>query len=127
MTYHRVCYKSNTTGATSGAKSAPYRAHVEVFVLLNIYFVDHCLFFFFCPLFVLFLLLIVLLILRFTTSGCRFGNFKPFVTNRNVDIIISMNPKDKTSSLLLVISLDLSFKVGSFVVWMNHAYIYIYI
>ena len=51
MTYHRVCYKSTTTGATSGARSAPYRAHVEMFVLLNIYFVDHCLFFFFCPLY----------------------------------------------------------------------------
>jgi len=87
MTYHRVCNKSNTTGATCVAETAhPSRAPEFIPCF---YWCSCCSIFSFlcnvlliadCP-FVLILLTIVLSVLRFMTSDSPFDIFKLFFAN----------------------------------------------
>ena len=90
MTYHRVCRKSITTGATSGAgtaytseepKFSPDFSGVRVTrsLVFCVIFVHPCLSFCNFP-----FLAIVLSVLRFTASDYPFGTFKLFYIHEYV-------------------------------------------
>ena len=81
MTYHRVCNKIYTTGATSGTRTA-YASGSSEFTPC-FYWSSCCsIFSFMCmfcrSLFVLFLLVILLSVLRYTDYDYHFGIFKLF-------------------------------------------------
>ena len=117
MPYHRVCNKSNTMDATSGAgRSYPYGEHMSSFpvllgfVLLNFQlfvqcFINHC--GFLCLFFFLTIALSVLL--RYTASNYPFDVFKLFLyqtklPRRHLDVLsLSLNQYSPHVSMSLYI------------------------